>query len=127
MKYMLMFSVIWLMAGCALFGPPQPSVESHQVRLSWLGAPAAELAGHMGKAGEYQTLPDGRGEYRWLKDRTVTGPPRTEFGPGGRIKTRPGTVDYYWCRAVAVVDAQDRIESLEFTGHCPASLLPPAR
>lgn len=127
MKYVLMIPAVWLIAGCTIFGPPQPSAASYGVKASWLGAPVAEFAAAMGQAGQYQALPDGRGEYRWLKDRSLKGPPRTEFGPGGKIKTRPGTVTYNYCRAVAMVDSKDRIESLEFEGDCPASLLPPTR
>ena len=123
------FGLVLLLAGlcgCAGFLTVQPSAESHGVGLSWQGAPAAELLARLDRPPKETDLGDGRREYSWRKERTVTGPPRTEFGPGGRIKTRPGSVTWTYCDGLATVGADGRIESLEFTGGCSAELLPPA-
>lgn len=118
--------VAGLMAGCA-FGPPLPPAEAQRAGLSWVGAEEAELRAGLGPPAGEKELGEGRKELRWRRERSVTGPPRHEFGPGGRIKTRPGRVDYYYCDTLAVIDSQGRVTGLEVVGHCPPGLQPPAR
>lgn len=124
-KHLLWFLFVLLISGCAVWSP-SPSTASYAVKDFWQGKPVADLESVMGPPVSQQNLADGYRRYHWRKEETVTGPPRHEFGPRGRIKTRPGMVDFYYCDAFATADASGKIEHLEFQGPCPPSLLPPS-
>jgi len=116
-----------MFTGCALIGPPQPSFESFAVGASWVGAPVSEFIASYEPPHHQRHLEDGRTDYHWRKDRSVVGPPRHDFGPGGKIKVRPGTVEYEYCETLVIADAQGRIQSMNLKGGCPAVILPPSR
>lgn len=127
MKHVPLLLLITLTCGCALVGPGEPLSSSSIFEASWRGAPVADMSAALGAPASVADLPDGRQEYRWVKEKSTIGPPRRDFGPGGKIKTRPGLVEYSACRTTVTTDAQGRVETMELRGDCRTELAPPLR
>ena len=126
MKYFIWLALL-ILPGC-LFAPPNPNEDYAFMRTTWADAPVEEFISAMKRPPDGTVnIENGRREYRWHNEKTVQGPPRTEFGPGGKIKTRPGIVEYTYCAILATADADGRIENLDLRGDCPANMAPPLR
>ncbi|MGL4208821.1 MAG: hypothetical protein ACRCTY_05485 [Candidatus Adiutrix sp.] len=127
MKYLVLFLPFFI-SGCFIFKPPAAPAQSWGLANSWVGGDIVHLTSVFGVPAIETSLPDGGGSsYRWRKERTTVGPPRHEFGPGGKVKVRPGNVSYFYCDILMVAGDDGLIRRVELQGHCPRDLVPPRR
>lgn len=115
-----------LAPGCAV-GPSRAPAEAYYTINTWLGASIDDLTQVMGPPNYQEEIDEHFREFRWRKEVTNIGPPRHQFGPNGKIKTRPGLITWRYCDIKTTAEKKGCIVNFELTGDCPYSLLPPAR